>query len=48
MLTIKKKKFIGILNVKISNLKMKIKFIILNKFAIILRLNWYLKYYAKT
>jgi len=36
ILIIKKKKIIKILKVKISNLKIKIKFIILNKFTIIL------------
>jgi len=36
---IKKKKIVRILNAKISNLKMKIKFTILNNFATILQLN---------
>jgi len=39
MPTIKKKKIAKILNIKVSNLKIKIKFTILNNFAIILRLN---------
>ena len=39
MPTIKKKKIVRILNAKISNLKIKVKFTILNKFAIILQLN---------
>jgi len=36
---IKKKKIIRILSAKISSLEMKIKFVILNKFVIISRLN---------
>jgi len=44
---IKKKKIIKILNIKVLNLRVRIRFAILNNFAIILRLNWYLKYYIK-
>ena len=36
---VKEKKVIKILNIKISNLRVKIKFTILNNFAIILQLN---------
>jgi len=39
MLTIKKKEIIKILNAKVLNLRVKIKFIILNNFAIVLQLN---------
>ena len=39
ILIIKKKKIVKILNIKILNLKIKIKFTILNNFAIILQLN---------
>ena len=43
---IKKKRVIKTLDAKVLNLK--VKFIILNKFAIVLQLNKYLKCYIKT